>query len=192
MTPVSSPICSGVPEDEEDPFRPVFSSDSVSRTFAHEPWRGGEFILRVQPELLRGETTMSHSVRNRSWDSRWKGTAWGRSRACSGPLVTEAAPASRNRHLRAARHTRAGGFRGTRARREGDLARRQGRLDPRSGSGRQRVLCAPRQPACQRRPACRTGRHDRLRREPRATPARPHRICTSDSTAGGRSTPCPF
>jgi len=43
-----------VPEDEEDPFRPVFSSDSVSRTFAHEPWRGGEFVLRVQPELLRG------------------------------------------------------------------------------------------------------------------------------------------
>lgn len=43
-----------VPEDAEDPFRPVFSSDSVSRTFAHEPWRGGDFILRVQPELLRG------------------------------------------------------------------------------------------------------------------------------------------
>ena len=43
-----------VPADEEDPFRPVFSSDSVSRTFAHEPWRGGDFILRVQPELLRG------------------------------------------------------------------------------------------------------------------------------------------
>ena len=43
-----------VPDDEGDPFRPVFSSDSVSRTFAHEPWRGGDFILRVQPELLRG------------------------------------------------------------------------------------------------------------------------------------------
>ena len=40
--------------EEEDPFRPVFSSDSVSRTFTHEPWRGGDFILRVQPELLRG------------------------------------------------------------------------------------------------------------------------------------------
>ena len=44
-----------VPSDEEDdPFRPVFSSDLVSRTFTHEPWRGGDFILRVQPELLRG------------------------------------------------------------------------------------------------------------------------------------------
>ena len=43
-----------VPENEEDPFRPVFSSDSVARTFEHEPWRGGDFILRVQPELLRG------------------------------------------------------------------------------------------------------------------------------------------
>ncbi len=43
-----------VPANEEDSFRPVFSSDSVSRTFEHEPWRGGDFILRVQPELLRG------------------------------------------------------------------------------------------------------------------------------------------
>ena len=43
-----------VPANEEDAFRPVFSSDSVSRTFTHEPWRGGDYILRVQPELLRG------------------------------------------------------------------------------------------------------------------------------------------
>lgn len=43
-----------VPQDEEDPLRPVISSDSLSHTFVHEPWRGGEFILRVQPELLRG------------------------------------------------------------------------------------------------------------------------------------------
>ena len=43
-----------VPEDENDPLRPVFSSDSLSRTFSHEPWRGGDFVLRVQPELLRG------------------------------------------------------------------------------------------------------------------------------------------
>ena len=43
-----------VPEDRADPFRPIFSSDSVFRVFAHEPWRGGDFILRVQPELLRG------------------------------------------------------------------------------------------------------------------------------------------
>ena len=45
-----------MPEDAGDPLRPVFSSDSVSRTFAHEPWRGGDFILRIQPELLRGGT----------------------------------------------------------------------------------------------------------------------------------------
>ena len=43
-----------MPQDEGDPLRPVISSDSLSHTFVHEPWRGGEFILRVQPELLRG------------------------------------------------------------------------------------------------------------------------------------------
>ena len=43
-----------VPASEDDAFRPVFSSDSVPGGFVHEPWRGGEFILRVQPELLRG------------------------------------------------------------------------------------------------------------------------------------------
>ncbi len=41
--------------DEDDPPRPVFSSDSLSRTFSHEdPWRAGDYVLRVQPELLRG------------------------------------------------------------------------------------------------------------------------------------------
>ena len=43
-----------VPQDERDPLRPVISSDSLSHTFVHEPWRGGDFVLRVQPELLRG------------------------------------------------------------------------------------------------------------------------------------------
>lgn len=43
-----------VPADQGDPFRPVFSSDSTSVSFVHEPWRGGDFVLRVQPELLRG------------------------------------------------------------------------------------------------------------------------------------------
>ena len=44
-----------LPADDDDPPRPVFSSDSLSRTFTHEdPWRGGEYVLRVQPELLRG------------------------------------------------------------------------------------------------------------------------------------------
>lgn len=43
-----------LPQDEDDPLRPVISSDSLSHTFVHEPWRGGDFVLRVQPELLRG------------------------------------------------------------------------------------------------------------------------------------------
>jgi peptidoglycan LD-endopeptidase LytH len=43
-----------VAEDEGDPLRPIISTDSVPGTFAHEPWRGGDFILRLQPELLRG------------------------------------------------------------------------------------------------------------------------------------------
>ncbi len=39
---------------DEDPPRPIISSDSVPGTFVHEPWREGDFILRLQPELLRG------------------------------------------------------------------------------------------------------------------------------------------
>ena len=39
---------------DDDPPRPVFSSDSLPNTIVHEPWRGGEYVLRVQPELLRG------------------------------------------------------------------------------------------------------------------------------------------
>ena len=47
-----------VPNDEEeDPLRPVLSSDSVGGIFEHEdPWRAGDYILRLQPELLRGGT----------------------------------------------------------------------------------------------------------------------------------------
>jgi murein DD-endopeptidase MepM/ murein hydrolase activator NlpD len=43
-----------VAADDEDPARPLISTDSVPGVFIHEPWRGGEFILRLQPELLRG------------------------------------------------------------------------------------------------------------------------------------------
>lgn len=43
-----------VPASAGDPLRPVYSSDSVPGEFAHEPWRGGDYILRLQPELLRG------------------------------------------------------------------------------------------------------------------------------------------
>ena len=43
-----------MPSSEGDPPRPIISSDSVPGTFVHEPWREGDFILRLQPELLRG------------------------------------------------------------------------------------------------------------------------------------------
>lgn len=43
-----------VPSSEGDRPRPILSTDSVPGDFVHEPWRGGDFILRLQPELLRG------------------------------------------------------------------------------------------------------------------------------------------
>ena len=43
-----------VPEEPADPLRPVLSVDTVPGEFSYEPWREGEYILRVQPELLRG------------------------------------------------------------------------------------------------------------------------------------------
>ena len=43
-----------VAADDEDPARPLISTDSVPGVFTHEPWRGGDFVLRLQPELLRG------------------------------------------------------------------------------------------------------------------------------------------
>jgi murein DD-endopeptidase MepM/ murein hydrolase activator NlpD len=42
------------PENAGDPPRPIASTDSLPGQFVHEPWRDGEFILRLQPELLRG------------------------------------------------------------------------------------------------------------------------------------------
>jgi murein DD-endopeptidase MepM/ murein hydrolase activator NlpD len=43
-----------VPASPDDMPRPIYSSDSIPGSFAHEPGRGGDFILRLQPELLRG------------------------------------------------------------------------------------------------------------------------------------------
>ena len=43
-----------IASDEDDPPRPVLSSETVPGDFVHEPWRGGDFVLRLQPELLRG------------------------------------------------------------------------------------------------------------------------------------------
>ncbi|HCO12890.1 MAG TPA: hypothetical protein DIT46_01820, partial [Gemmatimonadetes bacterium] len=43
-----------IPTSPSNPLRPVISADTLPGVFVHEPWRGGEYILRVQPELLRG------------------------------------------------------------------------------------------------------------------------------------------
>jgi murein DD-endopeptidase MepM/ murein hydrolase activator NlpD len=43
-----------VPEDTADVLRPVLTVDTVPGNLTYQPWRGGEYILRVQPELLRG------------------------------------------------------------------------------------------------------------------------------------------
>ena len=42
-----------IPASPDHPMRPVSSTDTVPSIFVHEPWRGGDYILRVQPELLR-------------------------------------------------------------------------------------------------------------------------------------------
>lgn len=43
-----------MPDNPDDRPRPVFWSDSAQLTFVYEPWRSGTYLLRVQPELLRG------------------------------------------------------------------------------------------------------------------------------------------
>ncbi len=43
-----------MPDDSMDALRPVLSVDTVPGDFEYEPWRDGDFVLRVQPELLRG------------------------------------------------------------------------------------------------------------------------------------------
>jgi murein DD-endopeptidase MepM/ murein hydrolase activator NlpD len=41
-------------EDPSDPARPLLDADSTEAGLRYEPSRDGEFIVRVQPELLRG------------------------------------------------------------------------------------------------------------------------------------------
>ncbi len=41
-------------DEPDNPLRPVFSSDSTPLAYVHQPWRGGTYLLRLQPELLRG------------------------------------------------------------------------------------------------------------------------------------------
>lgn len=43
-----------VPADPEDELRPVSSADTLDDGLVYEPWRDGEYVVRVQPELLRG------------------------------------------------------------------------------------------------------------------------------------------
>ena len=43
-----------VPSETDAPLRPVLSADTVAGALTYEPYRGGEYILRLQPELLRG------------------------------------------------------------------------------------------------------------------------------------------
>lgn len=73
-----------LPEEEGDPIRPVLAVDTVPGAFAYEPWREGDFILRVQPELLRGgryrvtlrlEAQLAFPVEGR--DERAVGSTWG-------------------------------------------------------------------------------------------------------------------
>lgn len=45
-----------VPEDADDVPRPVLTADTLADGLSYEPWRTGEYIVRVQPELLRGGT----------------------------------------------------------------------------------------------------------------------------------------
>jgi len=42
----------GLADDGSAAARPVLSTDAVPGTFVHEPWRGGDFVLRLQPELF--------------------------------------------------------------------------------------------------------------------------------------------
>ena len=43
-----------VPDDPTDPLRPVQDVDTAGPGLVYEPWRDGEYVLRLQPELLRG------------------------------------------------------------------------------------------------------------------------------------------
>lgn len=43
-----------VPEHLEDPVRPLVRVDSLPEGMVYEPYRDGQYVLRLQPELLRG------------------------------------------------------------------------------------------------------------------------------------------
>lgn len=43
-----------LPENPDDRPRPVFSADTTPLSYVHQPWRAGTYLVRLQPELLRG------------------------------------------------------------------------------------------------------------------------------------------
>ena len=43
-----------VPDRPEDPLRPLVRVDSLPDGMVYEPYRDGDYVLRLQPELLRG------------------------------------------------------------------------------------------------------------------------------------------
>lgn len=45
-----------VPDDSTAQPRPLLTADTIDGGLTYEPWRGGDFIVRLQPELLRGGT----------------------------------------------------------------------------------------------------------------------------------------
>lgn len=45
-----------VPDDEDGVPRPVLTADTLADGLTYEPYRTGDYLVRVQPELLRGGT----------------------------------------------------------------------------------------------------------------------------------------
>jgi murein DD-endopeptidase MepM/ murein hydrolase activator NlpD len=45
-----------LPEDPSELPRPLLTADTLSNGFSYEPYRAGSYVVRVQPELLRGGT----------------------------------------------------------------------------------------------------------------------------------------
>lgn len=43
-----------MPDNPDDRPRPVFSADTTPLSYVHRPWRPGTYLVRLQPELLRG------------------------------------------------------------------------------------------------------------------------------------------
>ena len=156
-----------VPDESGEPLRPLVRVDSLPDGMVYEPYRDGEYVLRLQPELLRGgryqvvlslDPSLSFPVEG--LDPRSIGSSFGAPRdggardhhgvdifALRGTLVLAASEGVVTRV---------------------EETRRGGRViwvsDERRG---QRLLRAPRPPACRARSAPAAGGHDRPRRQHR-------------------------